>query len=71
MKQYNLFHKYSNPRIKILIKEKSNNKFQFISVLNGKKKNSFSLYNSNSIKKNNLNFNKKIILQLTIVLIIS
>ena len=38
MKQINLFHKYSNPRIKILIKEKSNNKFQFISVLNGKKK---------------------------------
>ena len=59
MKQINLFHKYSNPRIKILIKEKSNNKFQFISVLNGKKKNSFSLYNSNSINKNNFNFNKK------------
>ena len=62
MKSLNLLHKNSNPRIKILFKDKANsnnNKFQFISILKGKKKNSTNLFNSNLINKNNYNFNKR------------
>ena len=57
MRPINYLHKNNNPRMKILIKEKANTKFQFLSILNGRKKNSINM--SNSINKSNCNFNKK------------
>ena len=58
MKTLNLIHKSSNPRLKILLKEKSN-KFNFISIIKAKKKNSIKLYNVNSKNKSHNNVNKK------------
>ena len=59
MRPLNILNKNSNQKLKILFKEKLNNKFQFISILKDKKKNSGNLINSNSINKNNYNFNKR------------
>ena len=61
MKSINLLHKYNNSRIKLLMREKNNNKFNLLSFLNGKhKNNNFStLYNSSFINKSNItNINK-------------
>ena len=59
MKPINLLHNNSNPRVKILIKERNINKFQFIPNLNDKKKNPLNLFNSNSNSKTKYNFAKK------------
>ena len=61
MKSINLLHKYNNSRIKILMKEKNNNKFNLLSFLNCiHKTNNFStLYNSSFLNKSNIsNINK-------------
>ena len=61
MKPINILHKFNNSRIKILMKEKNNNKFNLLSFLNGKHKNhNFSnIYNSSFTNKNNIsNINK-------------
>ena len=55
MKSINLLHKYNNSRIKLLMKEKNNNKFNLLSFLNIKHKNNnfFTLYNSSFVNKSN------------------
>ena len=61
MKSINLLHKYNNSRIKLLMKEKNNNKFNLLSFLNIKHKNNnfFTLYNSSFVNKSNVsNINK-------------
>jgi hypothetical protein len=62
MRPLNILNKNSNQKLKILFKEKLNNKFQFISILKDKKKNSGNLINSNSIIKTIITLTKEITL---------